>query len=91
MNRWWLVLLFAAIWALIVVISDRERPAATALPVALSAIEMAQLDAQARTLCARDRGANAGHIQLPDGMLVCIDKHGRRERTALASARKAAP
>jgi hypothetical protein len=91
MNRWWLVLLFAAIWALIVVISDRERPAVTAVPVALSAIELAQLAAQARTLCATDRVGPDGFIQLPDGVLLCTGTHGHHAGTPVAWVRKAAP
>lgn len=55
---------------------DNER-AALAPP---TQAELAQVDAQARALCARERHQQAGYIQLADGFLVC-DKPARRPRS----------
>lgn len=90
--RLWLALLVVALWAAIVVISDRAAPPPTravAIPVATG--EAALLEAQARHLCARDRGDNAGYILLDDGVLVCTDKHGRRSGSEITIARKTTP
>lgn len=67
--RFWLVLLAVAIWAAIIVIIGRDRPATLARPLPVAAAEAEQLQAQARVLCARRRGP--GYIRLPDGWLVC--------------------
>jgi hypothetical protein len=70
-QRFWFVLLVVAVWAVIIVISGRNEPPITAAPIPVSAAELAQLDAQARSLCARERHRSAGYIALPDGVLVC--------------------
>lgn len=40
--------------------------------------EVARLEAEARHLCAAQRGDNGAIVQLPDGAVYCADKHGRR-------------
>ena len=49
---------------------------------------LARWEAEARARCAEDHGDNAGLIQLPDGAVVCTDKHGRRARNVITIARK---
>jgi hypothetical protein len=80
--------LVACTWGLVAALS--HWPTTTrAAAVPLSAAELAQLDAQARVLCTRDRGENAGFILLPDGVLVCTNKPARRPRSEITTAWKA--
>jgi hypothetical protein len=100
--RWWLrlclALLVIAIWAAIVALIDSDRPTApkpttqTPLP-ALGPTDLALLEAQARSLCASNRGRSTGHIQLPDGVLVCDPRspeQAARPRSEITTAWKVA-
>lgn len=52
---------------------------------AIEAGEIARLEADARHRCARDRGENTGVVFLPDGAIVCTDKHGQRARSQITT------
>jgi hypothetical protein len=54
--------------------------------------EVARLEAEARHLCAAQRGDNGAVLQLADGAVYCADKHGRRgAHSIITIAEKATP
>jgi hypothetical protein len=83
-GRWWIVLATMAIWGAIVFASARCTPALRAGLIPVPAAERAQLEAQARALCARATGS----VTLPDGVLVCTGKPARRARSVITIAEK---
>lgn len=76
--RIWLVIAAVALWAA-VVIATRHEPARVP-EILLTAGELAQIERQARVLCARSPAP--GYVALPDGVLVCA---GEQRQVAAAS------
>jgi hypothetical protein len=84
MKRHWLILLLIALWALVIMVAAPARRTARTSEAALPATELAQIDAQARTLCARHRATAGTVIVLPDGELLCTSAPAtRRARSVI--------
>jgi hypothetical protein len=77
-RTWAFTLAAAALFAVTLAVVGPALDAQTADVTPLPEGEVARMEAEARHLCATQRGDNAAIVQLPDGAVYCADKHGRR-------------